>query len=184
MFMVLFNLKIIFQAPSASGENRGIHLQAHRDYQVPPQFGPFFQGTYTEIELKHIRYVCENMDKLKSEYYALIKKKLGKTNIVSLDLTKELLPDYNGVNEKEYHAAASGFSKIIFRELISQKNVADNLVIFTAGGSGSGKTSSLHYAEKNGHKFPDHTAFYDTTLSEFKSSVEKISEAINYGHKV
>jgi hypothetical protein len=182
--MVLCNLKIVFHAPSASGGNGGVNLQARRAYQVPPQYGPFFQGTYTEIELEHIRYVCENMDELKSKYYAHIKNILGKTNIVSLDLTKELLPGYNGVNEKEYHAAANGFSRIIFRELVSTNSSADHLVIFTAGGPGSGKTSSLHYAEKNGHKFADHTAFYDSTLSDFNSSVEKISEAHRYGHAV
>jgi hypothetical protein len=153
-------------------------------YELPARYKPYFEIPRTDIELQHIRDVSENLEQLKQMYYVHAEKVLGSRNIVCPDLAKEILPGYDGLNAAEYHEAASGLSKIIYHDLLTQNKSGNNTVVFTAGGPGSGKTSGLNAAKKNGYDVGGYTALFDTTLSSFKSSHKKISEAIKHGNKV
>jgi len=85
---------------------------------------------------------------LKDDSTALIatyREKFG--SIVGTDLARELFPDYSESLESRLKYAlavqksASALSELIFNEILGEKH--GSAVLFTAGGTGAGKTSAI-----------------------------------------
>jgi len=111
-------------------------------------------------------------------------KKFG--NVVSADNAKEYSDDYNASNEARamlsyaVREPSSHLAKMVYERLLS-KPVQDGktqTVLFTAGGTGAGKTRSIRtFIEK-----PD--ILYDGNLDNTKNAINKIDAALKSGRRV
>lgn len=135
----------------------------------------------TPEEVPSVNYLYQNADKLKADYRA----RFG--NVVNPDNAKELFrpagynPEVNPLSSAHVHEASSELSKMIYRDLLAEnKGLKNNVVLFTAGGSGVGKTSAI----KQLLDLNEYPIIVDSNLSNFESAVKKIDEALKSGYKV
>lgn len=101
--------------------------------------------------------------------------------ILSTDVARELSPDYlkDRTLSADTHEAASSFIKALYREKLAEPPGKNAVVVFTAGGTGAGKTSAL--IDSHGIQFAD--LVYDTNLNG-SSSLKKIMQALDSGRNV
>jgi hypothetical protein len=127
-------------------------------------------------------------NKLDTEYstlvddYAKLKDAEG-GKVLNTDLARELSPDYaaNRTLSALVHEPSSAFVKQRFAEMLSQPAAEGSSVLFTGGGTGAGKTSSLK-------AYPDlrknAEIIYDTNMNKLESATQKINQALEAGRKV
>lgn len=136
---------------------------------------------HRKIEKSFGKKLNKGYDKLKAKY----SKQFG--NVLNTDNARELSKDYLA-NKSELssavHEPASAFVKKMYDDLLKDKvpKGRSNMVYFTAGGTGSGKSSSLMGQEKKYHD-KAHVIF-DTNMNGFESSSKKIEQALDAGKKV
>ena len=84
------------------------------------------------------------------------------------------------------HEPSSAFAKEIYRRDLKKPAGRNerNLVIFTAGGAGAGKTSSIEGVPGLARAVELAQIVYDTTLSSQRSSLERIAKALEAGKTV
>jgi hypothetical protein len=79
------------------------------------------------------------------------------------------------------HEPASAFVKRLYAEKLAQPAPEGSSIMFTGGGTGAGKTSSLKM-------YPDIAKnaemIYDTNMNKFESAQKKIKQALDAGRKV
>lgn len=118
-----------------------------------------------------------------SEYNTRPDSENGK--IINTDTARELSPDYlkDRTKSKAVHEPASQFCKDLYAQklLEAPKPGERPLVLFTAGGTGAGKSSAIQAS-------PDITAaknaaqiIYDTNMNGYESSKLKIEQALQAG---
>jgi hypothetical protein len=117
------------------------------------------------------------------------KKHFGK--VISVDQAKELSPDYAESNDSRGQLAgavqepAHKFAHVLYtRELAKHALPGEqNLVLFTAGGTGSGKTSTIRDA--HGAKlYRDAQIVFDGTLHDYADGTKLIDQALTAGKRV
>jgi hypothetical protein len=128
------------------------------------------------IETAAFEAIDNHTPELISEY----KEKFG--NEIDPDKVKELFPEF--AKDKSYAAAvhepSSELSKVIWRNALKEKGDAGDTspTLFTAGGSGSGKSEAMKVAKSLvGAK--DDALTFDSVLGNFKSATDKIQEALD-----
>ena len=103
--------------------------------------------------------------------------------VLNTDLARELSPDYvaNRTLSANVHEPASAFVKQLYAQKLAQQAPEGTSVLFTGGGTGAGKTSSLK-------AFPDlrknAEIVYDTNMNKLESATQKIDQALEAGRKV
>lgn len=133
------------------------------------------RGNDAKVQEASIKKYEANPEKLVNDYI----KQNGK--IVNTDEARKLFKDegYVGTNARAVQEASSIVSKDVFRKLLNDSKGED--VLFTVGGSGTGKTSVI----KN--MFPEEYAnagvILDSNLSKMQSAGDRIQEALNAGKK-
>ncbi|HEX9444638.1 MAG TPA: zeta toxin family protein [Candidatus Binatia bacterium] len=148
-----------------------------------------------EVEARLAKYLEEHTDEAIARYRA----KYGKE--INTDNARELSPDYapGGMEAEDpqtraararwsaaVHEPSSAFTKELFkRELKKKPNQGErNVVVFTGGGAGVGKTTSIHQITGLEHAVGAAQIVYDTTLSSLKSSLDRIAQALEAGKEV
>jgi hypothetical protein len=148
-----------------------------------------------EVEARFAKYLEERTDEAIARY----RVKYGKE--INTDNARELSQDYapGGLEADDagtrvarakwsaaVHEPSSAFTKEIYRRELKKTAGRDerNQVVFTAGGAGVGKTTSIHQIPGLGHVVEAAQIVYDTTLSSLKSSMERISQALDVGKTV
>lgn len=109
--------------------------------------------------------------------------------ILNTDAARELFPEYqaNRTLSAQVHEPASTFVKNLYAEKLSQPTPQglQNTVVFTAGGTGAGKTSAIRAAsESAGDALNKAEMIYDTNMNTFKSADDKIQQALKAGRDV
>jgi hypothetical protein len=144
------------------------------------------------VEARFAAYLETHTDEAIARY----KAKYGKE--INTDNARELSPDYapGGMDAEDpatraararwssaVHEPASAFAKEIFRRELKKPPAASerNQVVFTAGGAGVGKTTSIHQVAALERTVDAAQIVYDTTLSSLKSSLERIAQALQAG---
>ena len=129
------------------------------------------------------KYVKKNFEKLKEDYYKAIAKEYdGADNIISADIAKGILPGMRSDLSAKYHPASKLISEKLFDDiLISKKGKGDGDALFTAGGTGSGKSSVMK--EVLGEKLKNASIVFDSNLATYESAVIKIEKSIKAGFK-
>lgn len=119
--------------------------------------------------------------KLMEEYKLLEDAKGGK--VINTDLFREMSPEYraNRTLSASVHEPSSALAKQYYAEMLKQPPKKDSYVLFTGGGTGAGKTTSLDAV-------PDivnaSEMVYDTNMNKLPSAVKKIDQALDSGRRV
>jgi hypothetical protein len=105
--------------------------------------------------------------------------------ILNVDVARELSPDYleDRTRSAAVHEPASAFIKRLYAEKLAEAPKAgeDPLVVFSAGGTGAGKTSGL---AAMGGLAQRAQIIYDTNMNRLESAVQKIEQALAAGKQV
>ncbi|BBJ23271.1 MuF-C-terminal domain-containing protein [Candidatus Nitrotoga sp. AM1P] len=144
-----------------------------------------------DIGIKLQDKIDQSYEDAVKEYNALDNKELGITsnngNILDTDLARELSPEYRNNRSKssQVHDAASAFIKRIYADKLSKPTPQDKspIVLFTAGGTGAGKSASLRMPGIR-PLVENAEIVYDTSMSKLESSISKIDQALNAGRDV
>ena len=103
-------------------------------------------------------------------------------NVIDPDSVKKLDPSFfkDTTLAGAVHEPSSYLSKVIWKAALEKKAAANDTspTLFTAGGSGSGKSEAMDMAMDILGAKPDGLIF-DSVLGNFKSSTEKIDQAVN-----
>ncbi len=111
-------------------------------------------------------------------------------NVVSADLAKELFPEYTAsrqartLNTLAVHRPSSVVAHKVFEQMLQEPPPPgrDALVVFTGGGTGSGKSTGLATMfptlQQNAH------IVYDSTLANPAGAVRDVRSALDAGHEV
>lgn len=114
--------------------------------------------------------------------YSLIKDAEG-GKVLNTDLARELSDAYtkNRTLSASVHEPASTFVKQLYAERLAQPATEGSRILFTGGGTGAGKTSSLA-------AYPDlrrnAEMIYDTNMNKLESAQKKIDQALNAGRQI
>ena len=139
-----------------------------------------------EVEEAYFDRLKNDYSNLKNEYAALKETKGGR--ILNTDEARELSPDYRAdrTRSADVHEPSSELVKKIYEEKLSQPVPPGNekTVIFTAGGTGAGKTTGLRAAEEVNEEVQKAQIVYDTNMSSFASADKKIQQALKANRDV
>jgi hypothetical protein len=103
--------------------------------------------------------------------------------ILNTDVARELSPEYvkNRTLSANVHEPASAFVKRLYAEKLAQPAPEGSSIMFTGGGTGAGKTSSLKM-------YPDIAKnaemIYDTNMNKLESARKKIDQALDAGRQI
>lgn len=131
-----------------------------------------------KIEEKAFLKITEKEDEILKEYF----KKNGK--IINTDNFRPFFKDvgYNGTNARAVQEPSSYLSKKAYTQALAQNR--GDYVAFTAGGSGTGKTSALKGIPQISDELNRARVVVDSNFSSYSSAVAKIKEALGAGQKV
>jgi hypothetical protein len=147
------------------------------------------------VEARFAAYLEANTDQAIARYI----EKFG--NEINTDNVRELSSDYapGGINAGDpatiaartrwgdsVHEPASALTREIYRRALRRDTAADRRkqVVFTAGGAGVGKTTSIRTLANLSHAVEMAEIVYDTTLSTYGSAVRRIAQALDAGRMV
>lgn len=156
---------LAFHIPKASGLNES-------ERRIAERFG---------------EWLSLNSDEARAQYEALniprVAKSLG-GRMLSTDIARELSEDYRkdrslsgAVNEP-----ASWFIKQLYEQRVKEAPPGET-VIFTAGGTGAGKTTSLSHPDLR-PLINSALLVYDTNMRSLSSAIDKIEKALAAGNDV
>lgn len=145
--------------------------------ELPPAI-PFVKGLDADQRAVEARF----RPKIQAEFDALVdeyQRRFG--DFINTDKARELSPDYEAdrtANSGAVHEVASAVAKAAFARALAKPVKADEPpVIFTAGGTGAGKTTGMGAIE------PGQIVF-DTNMNNLESATKKIDQVLASGRKV
>lgn len=131
------------------------------------------------IETNFGNYLQDNYEEALTRYDALPESQGGK--VINTDVARELSSDYVADRSKSgiVHEPASAFTKKLYEEKLKVKDPnGNNNVLFTAGGTGSGKSTAIENVPEVKALADNAQIIYDTTMTGFNPSVAKIELAL------
>jgi hypothetical protein len=136
-----------------------------------------------EIEGRFAEQLGGNYEGEKQRYAGIKDSKGGK--VINTDTARELSPDYlaDRTQSAAVHEPASWFTKRLFTDALkrSPKRGESNMVLFTAGGTGAGKSTALKVM---GDLTKKAQIIVDTNMNNFDSALKKVNQALAAGKKV
>lgn len=153
---------------------------------VPQPTLPQVGQSANPIEAAYFDRLTNDYTGLAAEYAAIPTTDGGR--IINTDDARELSPEYrmDRTRSADVHEPASAFTKQLYAEKLSQDTPPgrENMVLFTAGGTGAGKTTGLQEAAKVSQGIRNAEIVYDTNMNSFDSADKKIKQALDAGRKV
>ena len=152
----------------AVGRNR---VDAH-GFERSPDLNPKERA----IETAFYEAILDHTPELIAQYKKDFK------NVIDPDKVKTLDPKFKNDNSlaAAVHEPSSYLSKVLWKNALEEKAAKGDTspTLFTAGGSGSGKSEAMEIAKSLVGAEKDALTF-DSVLGNFKSAVEKIQQAID-----
>lgn len=162
---------------------------------LPPEFGdlpygmdirrrPELSQAERDVEDRFARQIEQNPHRAISGY----REKFD--NVASTDLAKEIAGpglygtrDLHTQNSRALHNPAQQLGRAAFRSMLEEQvpEGRSPIAVFTAGGTGSGKSTSLDRVFP-GIKQTAHVV-YDTTFSRTQTAIEDVQDALDTGHE-
>lgn len=128
----------------------------------------------------------EDHAQAKADYASLKDSEGGK--VLNTDTARELSPDYmaDRTQSAAVHEPASAFIKKLYAEKLAQDPAPGELpmVMFTAGGTGAGKTSAIELIQGVADLKSKAQVVYDTNMNTYDSAKKKIEQALDAGKMV
>jgi major membrane immunogen (membrane-anchored lipoprotein) len=148
------------------------------------QHAPKLSREERKVEADFAKYLEDNTDEAVARY----KKQYG--NLINTDNARELSEVYapHGMGAQDdlarearmkWSAATQEPSRALAKEMYRRSLGKGHLVVFSAGGAGSGKSTTIGLYEMKGAE-----VVYDTTLSDLTGSMERIQQALDAGSEV
>jgi hypothetical protein len=148
-----------------------------------------------EVEARFAAYLEARTDEAIARYVGRYGKEINTDNV------RELSSDYapGGMDAEDpatvaartrwgdaVHEPASALTREIYRRALKKETAPDRRrqVVFTAGGAGVGKTTSIRKLPELSHAVEAAEIVYDTILSNFRSSEARIAQALDAGRMV
>jgi hypothetical protein len=151
--------------------------------EAPAVESPLTEKFRTELSADHEGAVAR--------YAALSDEKIADTQgdkILNVDMARELSPEYaaNRTLSAEVHEPASEFTKKMYAERLAEEPKAGQapFVMFTAGGTGAGKTSAINASPEIKALADKAQIVYDTNMNNEASASQKIDQALDAGKDV
>lgn len=123
------------------------------------------------------RRLVEDPDQLMRDYAALEDSAGG--TVLNTDTARELSPEYlaDRTRSADVHEAASDTVKTIYERKLAAPTPEgfDRTVLFTAGGTGAGKTTAIRAMQGFDHP-PE--IVYDTNMNTLSSALDKVESAL------
>src|SRR6185295_4916161 len=142
-------------------------------------------ATDAQIE-ERFRARLEDRPAAMAEYAALEGTDNGR--ILNTDLARELSPDYvaDRTRSAAVHEPASDLVKEMYAQKLAEPPAAgqDPVVVFSAGGTGAGKSVGLRAAAESSPDVQRAQIIYGTNLNRIESAVQKIEQALKAGKLV
>ena len=130
-------------------------------------------------------------DRAKFEAAVAEYNKIGDTGggkILNTDIARELSPDYlaDRTQSAAVHEPASLFIKQLYAQKLAEEPGPGELpqVMFTAGGTGAGKTSAVEGIKDVREVSDASQVIYDTNMNTYQSSRKKVEQALAAGKTV
>jgi hypothetical protein len=122
-------------------------------------------------------------EKLFADYAALPDSEGGR--VLNTDTARELSPEYlaDRTRSADVHEGASAAVKAMYEAKLAGPTPEgfDRSVLFTAGGTGAGKTTAVKQIDASGHP-PE--LVYDTNMNTLASAYRKVQQALDAGRDV
>lgn len=136
-----------------------------------------------EVEERFGKFLNENFDTAIEEY----RGKFG--NVINTDNVRELSPDYNAnraLMSPAVHEPASSFAKQMYKKALEEAPGPgqNNEVLFTAGGTGAGKSTAINTRPEFKTTADKAQIVYDTNMNTYASSKQKVEQALKAGKDV
>jgi hypothetical protein len=148
-----------------------------------------------EVEARFATYLEARTDEAIARYVERYGKEINTDNV------RELSSDYapGGMDAEDpatvaartrwgdaVHEPASALTREIYRRALRKEAPPEHRkqVVFTAGGAAAGKTTSIRKLSDLSHAVDAAEIVYDTILSSFRSSLDRISPALDAGRLV
>ncbi|MBM4220094.1 MAG: hypothetical protein FJ171_10820 [Gammaproteobacteria bacterium] len=126
----------------------------------------------------------DEFDTLIDEYNALEDAKGGR--VLNTDTARELEPEYlkDRTKSADVHEPASAFIKKLYAKRLAEPTPKGKMpvVVFTAGGTGAGKSSGVDILEMENPAFAQAELVYDTNMNKFSSALDKIDQALSVSY--
>ena len=133
------------------------------------------------IEKKFGKQLTDDPDTAMKTY----RKKFGK--VLNTDNVRELSEDYEknrSLYSPAVHEPSSALTKYMYKQMLKEKDPSgEDLVTFTGGGTGAGKTTAISGLEAMKVLVEKSQLVYDNNMNKFDSSVEKIDLALKAGKR-
>lgn len=150
--------------------------------------GPL-KGDRAEVEAAFVSRLEEDLPGMVAQYYTKAEE-LGFPNEIGSDIAKELSPEYSASKESRLRytqslaRASSWLASKVYADAIAKpvKPGFIPMVLATAGGTGSGKSSARHIEALKAF-FKGADLIFDSTFSDFDSAVSKIEATKASGRK-
>ncbi len=138
------------------------------------------------IEQEYFSRLQTDYPGLVQQYQQLMESDEGRT--LNTDVARELSEHYRADRTKsaDVHEPSSAFVKKYYADKLAQPTPKDRhaTVVFTAGGTGAGKTSGMEMAKKVDPRLGKAELVYDTNMNSFDSADKKIRQALDAKRKV
>ena len=138
------------------------------------------------IEQEYFGRLQTDYPGLVQQYQQLMESDEGRT--LNTDVARELSEHYRADRTKsaDVHEPSSAFVKKYYADKLAQPTPKDRhpTVVFTAGGTGAGKTSGMEMAKKVDPRLGKAELVYDTNMNSFDSADKKIRQALDAKRKV
>lgn len=148
-----------------------------------PQMG---DQSVNPIEQEYFGRLQTDYPGLVQQYQQLMESDEGRT--LNTDVARELSEHYRADRTKsaDVHEPSSAFVKKYYADKLAQPTPKDRhaTVVFTAGGTGAGKTSGMEMAKKVDPRLGKAELVYDTNMNSFDSADKKIRQALDAKRKV
>lgn len=142
------------------------------------------------IEQRFAEWILADVDRAVDAYAAHPETDGGK--IINTDIARDLSPDYNASKDSRsalssaVHEPASWLVKELYRRKLAEEPKAGEQprVMFTAGGTGAGKSTAIEGVPSALDKRNSSQIVYDTNMNTMSSAVSRIEQALEAGKKV
>ena len=166
--------------PSASPE------QTRLAALVPQPTLPQTPQSANPIEQAYFDRLTNDYPGLVAQYAQEPESEGGK--IINTDIAREMSSEYKAdrTRSADVHEPSSAFMKKLYADKLSKPTPKgkDNTVVFTAGGTGAGKTTALQASRQVSEGVRNAEMVYDTNMNSFDSADKKIRQALDANRKV